>query len=281
MIGAGIEPAAFLPLLARQGEPQRLGANAFDIPFEGDARAVLAAGRAVAPWLDVNVLPTANRRKQLLIADMDSTIIACECLDELADMAGIKPRIAAITARAMNGEIAFEPALRERVALLKGLPLAALEQAYAERVRLNAGAATLVATMRRHGAHTVLVSGGFTFFSERVTREAGFHEHRANTLLHDGEVLTGEVAEPILGRDAKLKALEETARKLGIGPDAVLAVGDGANDLAMIARAGLGVAFRAKPIVADAAAASIAHGDLTALLYLQGIKQEEFVLPSP
>jgi phosphoserine phosphatase len=276
VIGPAGEPGAFLPLLRAHGEPQALGSEAFEIPFPGDAAEVLVTARGIAPWLDVNVVPAANRRKRLLIADMDSTIIGCECLDELADMAGIKPQVAAITERAMRGEIEFESALRERVALLKGLPLGALERTYNERVHLNPGAATLIATMRANGAHTLLVSGGFTFFSGRVMRAAGFHAHRANTLAHDGEMLTGFVDEPILGRAAKLAALEESVAALRIAADDALAVGDGANDLAMIEHAGLGVAFHAKPVVAAAARASVAHGDLTALLYLQGYKQSEF-----
>ncbi len=252
--------------------------RAFDIPFAGDAAAARAAlGDARC---DVNVLPVAGRRKKLLVADMDSTIIACECLDELADMAGLKAPIAAITERAMRGEIAFEGALRERVALLKGLPLAALERTWRERVRLNPGARALTATMRRHGARTLLVSGGFTYFTSRVAAEAGFHDAQANTLRDDGTALTGTVAEPILGRAAKRLALEDEAAKLGIDPADTLAVGDGANDLDMVARAGLGVAYRAKPVLAEAAASRIDHGDLTALLYLQGYRDDEIVIPA-
>lgn len=277
VIGAHAAPDAFLQALPRAGEPVRLAPIAFDIPFAGDPAAALEAARALAPALDVNVVPAANRRKKLLIADMDSTIIGCECLDELADMAGLKPRIAAITARAMQGEIAFEPALRERVALLKGLPLAALERTYAERVKLNPGAKILVAVMKAHGARAILVSGGFTYFTSRVAREAGFDSDQANLLLDDGRVLTGRVAEPILGHDAKLEALERAVAEQGVALADALAVGDGANDLAMIGRAGLGVAYRAKPVVAEAAAARIDHGDLTALLYLQGYRDDEFV----
>jgi phosphoserine phosphatase len=257
--------------------------NAFEIEFGGDPAKALKAARAfnVGRGFDINVVPAANRRKKLLIADMDSTIICCECLDELADIAGVKPRVAAITERAMRGEIPFEAALRERVTMLKGLPLAALERTFAERVQLNPGAFALLATMKAHGASALLVSGGFTYFTARVAAGAGFDWHQANTLLDDGEVLTGEVAEPILGREAKLAALDAAVAELGISHDDVLAVGDGANDLAMIARAGLGVAYHAKPIVAEAAAARIDHGDLTALLYLQGYRQDEFVQPSP
>ena len=226
--------------------------------------------------VDVNVLPAENRRKTLLVADMDSTIIGCECLDELADIAHLKPQIAAITERAMAGEIAFEPALRERVALLKGLSLDALARTYKERVRLNPGARTLVATMKKHSARTCLVSGGFTYFTEHVGVAAGFDDQQANILLDDGERLTGEVKEPILGREAKLAALKKEIAALKISPDDALAVGDGANDLAMIEHAGMGVAYHAKPILAEAASARIDHNDLTALLYLQGYRDEEF-----
>jgi len=198
-----------------------------------------------------------------------------ECLDELADFAGVKAEVSAITERAMRGEIGFEGALRERVAMLKGLPLAALEQCYAERVRLNPGARTMVATMAAHGARCVLVSGGFTFFTSRVAREAGFQDQRANTLLDDGAGhLIGQVADPILGREAKLAALREEAGAIGAA-DAI-AIGDGANDLAMIHAAGLGVAYRAKPLVAAEADARIDHADLTALLYFQGYSADQF-----
>ena len=253
--------------------------RAFDIPFLGTPESICAAAREVAGGLsaDINVVASAHRRKKLLIADMDSTIISCECLDELADMAGLKPRIAAITERAMRGEIAFEPALRERVGLLKGLRLDALEHTMHERVKLNPGAMELVATMRRHGAATLLVSGGFTFFTLRVAQQAGFDEQQANVLLNDGEHLTGKVKEPILGREAKLAALEEAAAARSLEFEQTLAVGDGANDLAMIQRAGLGVAYHAKPIVAEAAGARIDHGDLKALLYLQGYRDDEIV----
>jgi phosphoserine phosphatase len=250
--------------------------RAFDIPIDGPPAEILGAARAAFPALDINVVPAANRRKTLLVADMDSTIISCECLDELADMAGLKPQVSAITERAMRGEIEFAGALRERVALLKGLPIAALQRVYGERVRLNPGAATLVATMRAHGARAVLVSGGFSFFTRRVAATAGFDSEQANVLLDDGAKLRGTVAEPILGREAKLKALEGAAAAQGISLADALAVGDGANDLDMIRKAGLGVAYHAKPIVAAAAGASIAHADLTALLYLQGYSDSEF-----
>jgi phosphoserine phosphatase len=253
--------------------------RAVDIPFEGDPEAVRAAlGGAKAGWpVDLNVIPVAGRRKKLLVADMDSTIIGCECIDELADMAGIKPRVAAITERAMRGELDFEGALRERVALLKGLPLEAVARVYAERVRLNPGAKVLLRTMRANGAYCFLVSGGFTYFTSRVAEDAGFDNSQGNTLIDDGKALTGTVAEPILGREAKLQTLMREAERLGIDVAETLGVGDGANDLAMIQRAGLGVAYHAKPVVAKAAGAAINHGDLSALLYLQGYRDSDFV----
>jgi len=219
--------------------------------------------------VDIAVLPTDNRRKRLLIADMDSTIIGCECIDELADFAGVKAEVAAITERAMNGEIDFPEALRHRVALLKGLSITALQQAYDQRVRLNRGARALVQTMNAT-ALTALISGGFTFFTTRVAEAAGFAVNRANILLEDGVTLTGAVADPILGREAKLAALRELAAAKHLEPADCVAIGDGANDLAMIEAAGLGVAYRAKPVVAAAARARIDHADLTALLYFQG-----------
>ena len=231
------------------------------------------AGRPI----DVAVLPPQGRRKRLLIADMDSTIIGCECIDELADFAGVKAEVSAITERAMRGELDFPEALRHRVALLKGLPLGALLQAYDERVRLNPGAAALVRTMNA-GALTALVSGGFTFFTSRVAEAAGFAVNRANTLIDDGAALTGEVGEPILGREAKLASLLELAAAGGIAPADCVAIGDGANDLAMIEAAGLGVAYRAKPVVAAAARARIDHADLTALLYFQGYREAEIAV---
>lgn len=253
--------------------------KAFDIPFAGDPDAVRAALRGLNDeWLlDVNIIAAANRRKKLLVADMDSTIISCECIDELADMAGIKPKVAAITERAMRGEIDFPTALRERVALLNRLPVAELDRVYRERVRLNPGARMMTATMRAHGARSLLVSGGFTYFTSRVASDAGFEENQGNHLLDDGEVLTGKVGEPILGREAKLKALEDAVARFGIRFEDAIAIGDGANDLDMIRRAGLGVAYHAKPVVAAAAGCSISHGDLSSLLYLQGYRAEEFV----
>ena len=256
--------------------------HAFDVPFDGEPDAVRAALRQTLKddWLlDCNVVMSEHRRKKLLIADMDSTIIGCECIDELADMAGIKPKVAAITERAMRGELDFPTALRERVGLLKGLPLEALARVYAERVRLNKGARALTATMRAHGAHTLLVSGGFTYFTSRVAADAGFEENQGNRLLDDGRALTGTVGEPILGREAKLAALEHAVAQHAFSFDDTLAVGDGANDLDMIKRAGLGIAYHAKPVVAAAAGVSIDHGDLTALLYLQGYRAAEIIRP--
>lgn len=243
-------------------------------PDEAEAAARhAAAGRPV----DVAIVPEAARRKALLIADMDSTIIGQECIDELADLVGLKEHIAAITERAMRGEIAFEPALRERVALLGGIDLAAIGRVIEERITITPGARALVATMRSAGAYTALVSGGFTLFTETIARRVGFDENRANELLLDGDRLAGRVREPILGRDAKREALAELAAKLGVGAQAAIAVGDGANDLAMLEAAGLGVAFRAKPAVAAAADVRIDHGDLTALLFLQGYGDSEIV----
>ena len=227
--------------------------------------------------VDYCVQPAQGRRKRLLIADMDSTIINVECLDELADFAGLKAEISAITERAMRGELAFEGALRERVGMLRGLATTALQQAYDERVRLNPGARTLVRTMAANGARCALVSGGFTFFTARVAEAAGFHLNRANTLIAADGKLTGQVGDPILGKEAKLAALQDEAAALGIPLSATLAVGDGANDLAMIEAAGLGVAYRAKPIVAAQAHAKVDHTDLTALLYFQGYAASEFV----
>lgn len=226
---------------------------------------------------DICVAPAASRRKALLICDMDSTIIQQECLDELADFAGLKAEISAITERAMRGELEFESALRERVGKLKGLNLASLEQCYRERITLMPGARTLVASMKADGARCVLVSGGFTYFTSRIAGAAGFDTHRGNTLVDDGKALTGTVGEPILGREAKLTALQEEADALGIGLSAAMAIGDGANDLAMIEAAGLGIAYRAKPVTAAASDCAIKVTDLTAALYFQGYTDSEIV----
>ena len=224
---------------------------------------------------DLAVLPDGNRKKQLLIADMDSTMIEQECIDELADVAGIGDAVKDITARAMNGELDFEAALIERVGLLKGLDEAVIDEVYANRITLAKGGPVLLATMRKAGAVAALVSGGFTQFTDKVASTLGFHHHRANRLLTAAGMLTGEVGRPILGRDAKIAALNEYSAPFG-GPQSAVAVGDGANDLGMLEAAGLGVALHAKPSVAAAAPHRIDHGDLTALLFLQGYARSEF-----
>lgn len=253
--------------------------EALDIRFAAatEIRALCLRRSITDLSVDIVVQPAAGRRKRLLIADMDSTIIGQECIDELADFAGLRSEVAAITESAMRGDIAFEPALRQRVALLKGLPLATIRRVIAERIRLTPGAKTLVATMRANGAHTILVSGGFSAFVEPIAAMAAFDESHANRLLTAGDHLTGEVAEPILGRNAKLAMLEDAIIRLGATAEDALAVGDGANDLAMIARAGLGIAFHAKPKVAAAADAQIDHNDLTALLFAQGYRRDAFL----
>jgi phosphoserine phosphatase len=248
--------------------------------FRGTDPTILPAVRTALSRhrVDANIVPNAHRKKRLLIADMDSTIIGCECIDEIADYAGVKPQIATITERAMRGEIPFESALRERVALLKGLPEATLARVYAERVRLNDGARILVQTMNGAGAKTALISGGFTFFTARVAEAAGFQTNKANELgVVDGK-LAGTVQEPILGREAKLQSLVALAHESGIDIKETLAIGDGANDLGMITAAGLGIAYRAKPIVAEAAHSRLDHSDLSAALYLQGYRETELVL---
>ena len=253
---------------------------ACDLPFDGiepDA-ADAAVRRALEDRpVDIVAQPAEGRRKELLIADMDSTIITVECIDELADFAGKRAEISAITERAMRGELDFEEALRERAAMLNGLPETAMAAAFEQRVALTPGARTLVMTMRAAGAYTALVSGGFDYFTARVRQLAGFDMDRANSLdVADGR-LTGRVAEPILGRTAKLETLKRLMAERGLPATAVLAVGDGANDLDMIRAAGAGVAYHAKPIVAEAAGARVDHGDLTALLYLQGYRAADFV----
>ena len=228
--------------------------------------------------VDVVVQPQDGRRKKLLVADMDSTMIGQECIDELADYAGLKDRVAAITARAMAGEIAFAPALRERVALLQGLPISTIDKVIAERIRPNPGAATLINTMRAHGAYTCVVSGGFTAFMAPIAKTIGFDEYHANMLLTDAAgLLTGKVTEPVLGREAKRDTLLALQQRFGLRRADTLAVGDGANDIPMVEAAGLGVAFHGKPALRDVADACIDHGDLTALLYAQGYRRDEFV----
>ena len=227
--------------------------------------------------VDLAVQAASGRRKRLLLADMDSTMIEQECIDELADAAGVGARVAAITARAMNGELDFEAALRERVGLLKGLPAGVIQDVIQTRITLMPGAKVLLATMKAHGAHAALVSGGFTAFTARIAADLGFHENRANTLLIADGRLTGEVAQPILGKEAKVQALHEISARLGITPAEAVAVGDGANDLGMLGLAGMGVALHAKPVVAAQCSVRVNHGDLTALLYLQGYSRAEFV----
>jgi phosphoserine phosphatase len=229
-----------------------------------------------AQGVDLVVQPVAGRRKRLLLADMDSTMIRQECIDELAAMAGVGARVAEITARAMNGELDFEAALIERVGLLKGLPVGVIDQVLRDRISYTPGGFELVATMKVHGGRAVLVSGGFTAFTERVAAALGFDENRANVLLEAEGRLTGEVARPILGREAKVRALEEVTAVMGISAAEVIAVGDGANDLGMLGRAGTGVALHAKPSVAVQCDVRVNHGDLRALLYLQGYGQEAF-----
>jgi phosphoserine phosphatase len=254
---------------------------AVDIPFTGseDIGAIvtrLNEARGDLP-VDIVVQPQALRRKKLFLADMDSTMIGQECIDELADFAGLKAHVAAITARAMRGEIEFESALRERVALLKGLSVGVVDEVLAKRITLTPGGRELVATMRAHGAYTCLISGGFTLFTRAVAAKIGFQENRGNELKVEDGKFTGEVAEPILGRAAKLATLNELRESFDVDEIDTLVVGDGANDLGMIEHAGLGVAYHAKPAVAAAAAARIDYGDLTALLYAQGYRREEFV----
>ncbi|WP_298259008.1 phosphoserine phosphatase SerB [Bradyrhizobium sp.] len=270
-------------LLPAAGTPRWLFDEvAADIPF-GDGREDMAAitqrlreARDDLP-IDIVVQPVLGRRKKLFLADMDSTMIGQECIDELADFVGLKAHVAAITERAMRGEIAFEPALRERVALLKGLSVDVVDKVIAERITLTPGGRELVATMRAHGAYTCLISGGFTLFTQAIARKIGFQENRANELIVRDGKLTGEVREPIIGRDAKLATLLELREGFDLDNIDTLVAGDGANDLGMIGEAGLGVAFHAKPAVAAAAAVRIDHGDLSALLYAQGFTREEFV----
>ena len=229
-----------------------------------------------AAGVDLVVQRSEGRRKSMLLADMDSTMIGQECIDELAEVAGVGAHVREITARAMNGELDFEGALLERVALLRDLPEHVIAEVLAQRISYTPGGAALVATMRAHGAYTALVSGGFTAFTGPVAAHLGFDEHRANTLLATGGRLTGDVARPILGRAAKVAALEEITARLGIAKDAAIAVGDGANDLGMLERAGAGVALHAKPSVAAQCDIRINHGDLSALLFIQGYRRAEF-----
>jgi phosphoserine phosphatase len=247
---------------------------ACELPFDGQSRSM--AAEIALPGLDAIVMPTVGRQKRLLVADMESTMIENEMLDELADFLGLRQTIAAITARAMNGELDFAAALNERVALLKDLPVSKLDDA-AKRIRYMPGGATLVATMKKNGATCALVSGGFTYFTAIVRQALGFDFDAANILKHDGRTLAGTVELPILGKEAKLATLDRLCVERGLGIADALCVGDGANDLPMLKAAGLGVAFHAKPIVAAEVAARVTHGDLTALLYLQGYRRSDFV----
>ncbi len=257
---------------------RRLGDRSAEATNDVRANAdrLAAVREAVGDVADANAVPAEGRRKGMLIADMDSTIIPVECIDEIADFAGVKTRVADITERAMRGELDFEGALKERVGLLAGLPAGTLERVFKERITLNPGARSLVETMNANGAVTALVSGGFSYFTERVALAAGFSIHQANLLhIHEGR-LKGTVAEPILGRAAKLEALLRISSMNGMEADDVIAVGDGANDLAMVEAAGLGVAYRAKPTLEAAADARLRRSDLTALLSLQGYREDEF-----
>ncbi len=250
----------------------------FDLPGIPDTRWQVWE-EMQARGVDLCLVPIAGRRKRLLLADMDSTMIGQECIDELAAEAGVGAHVAAITARAMNGELEFEGALRERVALLTGLSEDVIDRVLACRITPMPGAATLIATMRAAGAHAALVSGGFTAFTGPVAERLGFHEHRANTLLAEAGCLTGQVAEPILGRAAKVEALQELTARLALDPAETIAVGDGANDLDMLHLAGMGVALHAKPAVQAQVELRVNHGDLTALLYLQGYGLGDFITP--
>ena len=280
LIGPSLDAALKRAEGLLRGAAQWLGPDAADIPFtpKDEPHAIAEKLRDELGGVDVVVQPLAHRRKKLFLADMDSTMIQQECIDELADYAGLKAHVAAITERAMRGEIAFEPALRERVALLEGLPVSVIEEVLRERIKLTPGAELLVKTMRANGAHTCMVSGGFTLFTNRIAAMIGFNETRANRLtVIDGHKLAGKVAEPIFGRDGKRAALIELRQELKLAKDETMAIGDGANDMDMIAEAGLGVAYHAKPKVAAAAPARIDRADLTALLYVQGYRKEEFV----
>jgi phosphoserine phosphatase len=280
--GRALDPALPRELSRLLGTPPRwlAEAEACELALDGAPRAeALAEARRLAGDhpVDLCVVPASDRPKRLLISDMDSTIITVECIDELADLLGIKAEVATITRRAMNGELDFEAALAARVALLAGLHESVLEEVYRERVRLMPGARTLVRTMRARGALTALVSGGFAPLVDRVAREVGFEIAQANRLeLEDGR-LTGRVLEPVRGAQDKLALLEGLRAARGLRPEETLAVGDGANDLPMLGAAGLGVAFRPHPAVAKAARVVVRHGDLTALLYLQGISRQDFV----
>jgi len=250
--------------------------DAVDLRVEGDLHAIRWALDAL-PEIDVFVQPEAPRFKRLIVADMDSTIVGQECLDELADFAGLKSEIAEITERAMQGQLDFKAALRERVALLSGLDEDSIGRCLSERVVPNPGAATLIRTMRVGGAKAILVTGGFVSFADPIAKLLGFHAVRANKLLFDGRQLSGSVEDPIVDAQAKLEALIEAREELGLRREDVLAIGDGANDKLMIEEAGLGVGFRAKPALAEVADARLDHHGLDALLWAQGIRKRDWV----
>lgn len=268
--------------LGLTGETDWLAAGeACDVAFESSLSpsriAELAVEALPQSAFDVVCMPLGGRRKKLLVADMDSTIIDQECINELGDALGLGPRIRNITAAVIRGDISFSDALRQRMALMKGMHRAVLEGVYQERISLKPGAETFVRTMRHHGAYCILVSGGFTFFTRRIAERLGFHDHQGNRLEFKQNILTGEVLEPILGRSAKLRTLMQLCDEKGLNPVDVLAVGDGANDIKMVRAAGLGVAIHADLSLQDAANARINHGDLTSLLYIQGYHKKEFV----
>ncbi|MEP1229398.1 MAG: phosphoserine phosphatase SerB [Litorimonas sp.] len=272
-----------LQIIANQGTTKTLSeARAYDCDFFSDQNSSDLQSHykdlfhAAELKADICVQQSASRRKKLLICDMDSTLIGQECIDELADFIGAKDRVSAITQQAMRGEIDFNGALEQRVKLLKGLDLSILQKCFDTRINLNEGARALCQTMKHHGAKTVIVSGGFTFFTQRIAQACGFEHHHANVLLNDGQQLTGEVGMPILGRAAKLDALRRHSQDLG-GPQTAIAIGDGANDLAMITAAGLGIAYDAKPAVAAAAHCEITYADLRTALYYQGFSDNGII----
>lgn len=256
--------------------------EACDVFLESPLSAAELTGQArdalLGEAIDAVCTPISGRRKKLLIADMDSTVIDQECIDELGDAIGLGPKIKEITAAVVNGDVSFADALRQRLALMKGMEHGVLDSVYENRVTLKSGARTLVQTMRHNGAFCILVSGGFSFFTRRVAERIGFHDHQANELAFEDGKLTGDVLEPILGRTAKLDTLLRLCDEKGLEPSNVLAVGDGANDIKMIEAAGLGVAFHGSGSLKKQAAACIDHGDLTTLLYIQGFRKSEFVL---
>ncbi|MHB8886841.1 MAG: phosphoserine phosphatase SerB [Methylovirgula sp.] len=284
MLGAPLlaHVAAMLPLSAGpHWLDESVAADIFFTPplcDESGLRDLTSAlrGKLAQVAIDVIVQPVAHRRKKLFVADMDSTMIGQECLDELADYIGLKPVFSKITEAAMQGEIAFEPALRQRIELLAGLDIAVIDKILAERITLTPGGRMLVATMRAHGAVTALVSSGLTFFTQPIAARLGFDRAYGNVLIVEDGKFSGRVAEPVLGHAAKRETLEQLRNEYGFVPEETLAVGDGANDLDMLGAAGLGVAFHGKPVVAAAAQARIEHGDLTALLYAQGFSRKEF-----